>query len=149
MQYRHVQWGAIFVPVALAAGLAIGVMVTVPDDDGPAWITPVVTIGLVVLLVAVALMSRLEVTVDQDSVTAAFGFGRPHRVIQLDDVANVRQVRNNFWYGFGLRKVRNGWMYNVWGLDAVELELAGGDVFRIGTDEPEKLHAAITLALTT
>lgn len=148
MQYRHVQWGAIFVPVALAAGLAIGVMVTVPDEDGPAWITPVVTIGLVVLLVAVALMSRLEVTVDQDSVTAAFGFGKPHRVIPLDDVADVRQVRNNFWYGFGLRKIRNGWMYNVWGLDAVELELTDGGVFRIGTDEPEKLHAAITLALT-
>lgn len=34
-------------------------------------------------------------------------------------------------------------MYNVAGYDAVELELRSGRVFRIGTDEPDALLAAI------
>ena len=36
-----------------------------------------------------------------------------------------------------------GWMYNVSGLDAVEIELKGGGRFRIGTDEPDELVRAI------
>jgi hypothetical protein len=36
-------------------------------------------------------------------------------------------------------------MYNVWGLDAVELELQSGKKFRIGTDEPAELLAILSL----
>jgi len=39
--------------------------------------------------------------------------------------------------------ISGGWMYNVWGLDAVELNLTSGKVFRIGTDEPAELLAAV------
>ena len=42
-----------------------------------------------------------------------------------------------------MRKIRNGWMYNVWGLDAVQLELQSGKSFRIGTDDPDGLVAAL------
>jgi hypothetical protein len=38
-------------------------------------------------------------------------------------------------------------MYNVWGLDAVEVELSSGKVFRIGTNDPENLLAAISLQI--
>ena len=56
----------------------------------------------------------------------------------------MRRVRNKWWYGYGVRKVPNGWMYNVAGLDAVELELGEDRVFRIGTDDPAALMAALT-----
>ncbi len=56
----------------------------------------------------------------------------------------MRPVRNSWWYGWGVRKVPGGWMYNVWGYDAIELELASGKVFRIGTDDPDGLLAALT-----
>ena len=32
----------------------------------------------------------------------------------------VREVRNRWIQGWGIRKISRGWMYNVWGLDAVE-----------------------------
>jgi hypothetical protein len=35
-------------------------------------------------------------------------------------------------------------MFNVSGLDAVEIELKGGGTFRVGTDEAEELERAIT-----
>lgn len=43
------------------------------------------------------------------------------------------------------RSISGGWIYNVWGLDAVELDLASGRKFRIGTDETIDLAAALTL----
>ena len=42
--------------------------------------------------------------------------------------------------------IRNGWLYNVSGFDAVELELASGKLCRIGTDEPGRLLHAIEQA---
>jgi hypothetical protein len=91
--------------------------------------------------------SRLVVTVADGEVTATFGIRKPHVVNQLSNVRTVTQVRNTWIQGWGVRKISDGWMYNVWGLDAVELELGSGHVFRIGTDEPEQLHTAISLSL--
>jgi hypothetical protein len=59
------------------------------------------------------------------------------------EVVGFRVVRNKWYHGWGVRKIPGGWMYNVWGLDAVELELASGKKFRIGTDEPQDLAAAL------
>jgi hypothetical protein len=35
------------------------------------------------------------------------------------------------------------WLYNVGGLDAVEITLASGRMLRIGSDEPNALAAAL------
>ena len=37
----------------------------------------------------------------------------------------------------------SGWMFNVSGLDAVELELVNGKRFRIGTEDPSEVVEAI------
>ena len=60
--------------------------------------------------------------------------------------AFAREVRNSWWYGWGLRKVPGGWMFNNAGYGAVELRLASGRVFRIGTDEPDAVLSAIESA---
>ena len=59
----------------------------------------------------------------------------------------TNQVRNSWIQGWGVRKVTRGWMYNVWGLDAVEIELNSDEVFRIGTDDADALQAAISLSI--
>jgi hypothetical protein len=69
------------------------------------------------------------------------------RTIALADIQSVRTVRNPWYYGWGLRLIPGGWMWNVSGLDAVELKLRSGKLFRIGTDEPELLRSAILSAL--
>jgi hypothetical protein len=52
-------------------------------------------------------------------------------------------VRNHWWNGFGIRMRPGFRLYNVAGLDAVELRLKSGDVRRIGTDDPQGLSAAL------
>jgi hypothetical protein len=146
MEYRHTQWGFIAVPTFLL--FAVVVLPLTAADDETSTLFAIAMAAFMIALLAVALLfSRLEVTVHDGLIVAAFGFGRPHREIELADVTAVRQVRNTWIQGWGVRKVSRGWMYNVWGLDAVEIELSSGKVFRIGTNDPENLLAVIALQI--
>ena len=75
-----------------------------------------------------------------------FGPGLWTYRLPLDQIENVATVRNQWWQGFGIRKGPGFWLYNVSGLDAVELRLKSGDVRRIGTDDPHGLAAALQTA---
>ena len=35
------------------------------------------------------------------------------------------------------------WIFNVFGFNALEIQMKNGKIYRIGTDEPEKLETAI------
>jgi hypothetical protein len=54
-------------------------------------------------------------------------------------------VKNKWYFGWGVRRWfwPKMWIYNVSGFDAVEIVLKNGNIYRIGTDEPEKLERAI------
>ncbi len=107
--------------------------------------------GLGAFLVVVGLLlanfSRLSVSIEGDTIHLRFGRGWPHKEIALADVATADIVRNKWWFGFGIRYTPHGWLYNVWGLDAVQLDFTSGKSFRIGTDEPDELMAAIKASL--
>ena len=62
-----------------------------------AWI--VILIGLV----GAALFWGLTVEVNKDVVRLYFGFGIIHRSILREHIAMVTQVRNRWWWGFGIR----------------------------------------------
>ena len=116
-----------------------------PADDERSTVFNVGMVGfMLALFVVVLVFSRLEVKVIGEKVVAAFTFGRPRRIVALKDVTSIRRVHNTWLNGWGLRKISGGWMYNAWGLDAIELELTSGKVFRIGTNDPEGLLAALT-----
>lgn len=144
MEYHHVQWGKLAVPVFLL-GAVVSIPIILDDEETSTEFTVVIVAFMVGLVALVLHFSRLAVSVGDGRVAAAFGSGRPHRVIEFGDVTAVRRVRNKWWYGWGIRKIPNGWMYNAWGLDAVELDLDSGKVFRIGTDQPEELLAVLSL----
>ena len=126
----------------IAAVLAVALV----DDPLIGWIVAGLLVLAAVLVVA---LSRLTVTVEDGQVAATFRFGWPERRIDLDGVVAARTVRNRWWYGLGIRKIPRGWMYNVWGLDAVELDLDSGHVFRIGTAEADRLLAVVEAERST
>lgn len=107
------------------------------------------SVGILVLLLWIVItFSRLSVSVEGGTITAAFGPGWPKKVIPLSDVVAVETVRNSWWYGWGIRLLPGGsWMYNVSGLDAVEIERRDDTRFRIGTDDPKGLLQAIRDAM--
>lgn len=138
------QWGYVALPV-LVLFAVIAVPVATADDASSGWVGALIVVAIVAIVGIVLIFSRMEVLVREGVVAVTFGFGWPRKIIDLNTATAVRRVRNRWWHGWGIRRVANGWMYNVWGLDAVELELATGSVFRIGTDEPDQLLGVLSL----
>jgi hypothetical protein len=100
----------------------------------------------VLLLAALYLFGSLTVTVDTERVQLWFGPGLIRKRFDLSRILDAKAVRNPWWFGWGIRVIPDGWLYNVSGLDAVELLMGDGRKVRIGTDEPDALLAAIAEA---
>jgi hypothetical protein len=145
VEYRHVQWGYTAIPTFIFLAAILPISAT--EDEASAAVTAAMAAFSIAIVIVVIVFSRLEVSVSGGRIVASFGFGRPHREIEISDVVAVRQVRNSWMQGWGVRKISDGWMYNVWGLDAVEVDLTSGKVFRIGTNDAENLLAVIALQI--
>jgi hypothetical protein len=101
-----------------------------------------VAFGGVLALVAL-LFGSLQVRIDEQGIFVRFGIGVIRRKISLSDVRTFFEVRNPWYYGWGIRLTPSGTLYNVSGLSAVELWLKNGKRLRIGTDEPAALQRAL------
>ena len=77
-----------------------------------------------------------------------FGLGVPRRTIMLSDIDSLEVTRTRFWDGWGVRRTRRGWLYNVSGYDALLVRRKDGRALLVGTDEPRKLKAALERALS-
>lgn len=140
--YRHKQTatvtlGLVAICVLASVGFARG------DFEG----ATMMAVVMAVIALALALFSVLTVTVTERALSFAFGLGLFRREYAVRDIADVRAVTNRWYYGWGIHLTPHGWLYNVAGLDAVELELADGRTVRVGTDEPERLLAAVRQAM--
>ncbi|MBN1541411.1 hypothetical protein JW992_04635 [candidate division KSB1 bacterium] len=101
---------------------------------------------LAILVGCLVLLSTLSVKVGSETLIVSFGPGLIRKKFAIRDIRTARAVRNPWYYGWGIRLTPHGWMFNISGLDAVELELTNGRKFRIGTDDPLNLVAAIQSA---
>ena len=101
-----------------------------------------------VLLAACAFtFDSLTVKVSPTYISLKFGIGIIRKRFAIVDVQNAAIVRNRWYYGWGIRLTPHGWLYNISGLDAVEIQLRNGRKYRIGTAEPIELLSAIESAI--
>ena len=135
--HRHTQPGWVIVGVA-AAVLALAWRGLPPGV--PSW-----PLFLVVAFVGLAFGS-LTAEVDAEAIRLRFGIGIVRKRIPLAEVKGWREVRNPWYTGWGIRLGPGYVLWNVSGFDAVELDFASGRRFRVGTDEPAALVAAIERA---
>ncbi|MCA8941179.1 MAG: hypothetical protein KDB80_01350 [Planctomycetes bacterium] len=136
--YRHTQVGTVILVTIAVVGITMVALSFLARPHEPA-VTTIAIVTAAALLLVAGMFSTLTVEVDERRVEIRFGPGWIRRRIPLGDIARVEAVRNSWWYGWGIRLTPSGWLWNVSGLDAVELELRTGRRFRIGTDEPERL----------
>jgi hypothetical protein len=101
-------------------------------------------VAVLIILIAIAfIFSSLTVEVNGNELRWHFGPGFWTYRLALDDIETVAVVRNHWWNGFGIRMRPGFRLYNVSGLDAVELRLRSSDIRRIGTDDPQGLAGAL------
>ena len=96
-------------------------------------------IVLIVLGICLVLFPTLTVSGDQDNLEIRFGPGIIRRKFLFKDIESCKVVKNPWYYGWGIRRIPDGWLYNVSGLYAVEIQMKNGKKYQIGTDVPDEL----------
>jgi len=135
--YRHTQVGWLMI-FLLGGGALVALLASMSLAGNP------VFAGVFLLLAGLlALFWSLSVEIRDGVLECRFGVGLIRRRIPLSEIRDAHPARNCWWYGWGIRLTPHGWLWNVSGLGAVELDLAGGKRFRIGTDQPQQLAEAV------
>lgn len=134
--YRHTQ-----VSRATLGAVAVGV------GAAAVWSFRVANPGPLAMAVLaggpLALFSMLTVSVRDQALDIFFAPGLVRKCIPLHRIRAVRVVRNPWYYGWGIKLTPVGWLWNVSGLNAVEVQFENGDRFRVGSDEPDALATAL------
>jgi hypothetical protein len=104
-------------------------------------------VGLIIMLIVLGLFATLTVAVDDQMIKIKFGLGVIRKGFLLKDIEAYRVVENPWYYGWGVRFTPRGWLFNVSGFSAIELQMKSGKLYRIGTDDPEGLAKAVGQAL--
>jgi hypothetical protein len=139
MHYQHTQKVPDKVMLAASlAGLALGL-------TPPGFITRLAVLGI--LGAAAYSFRSLTIEVDDRELRLQFGDGPIKKSFPLADLTSVKSIRTTPLQGWGIHWIGTGWLYNIYGLDAVELCFANGKRALIGTDEPDKLAAAVDARL--
>jgi hypothetical protein len=114
-------------------------------NSGTNLLVSLVMVGAIFVLTS---FTTLTTIVDAHHLRIAFGFGIFRKKFLLTDIASVACVKNRWYYGWGIRFCFSPrmWLYTVSGFDAVELVMKNGKRYRIGTDAPHELEAAIKRA---
>jgi len=135
-EYSHTQQGWITL-LSVVAAMVVDYLVL--DTKKAASVAFFIT--LVALLVAVAKFSTLTVTGNSTRLRISFGLGLIHKTFRYSEISSCRVVSTPWYFGWGIRAIPGGWLFNVSGLRSVELQMNNRRVYRIGSDEPEKLEA--------
>lgn len=141
--YQHKQFGQAMLVILIIPTLVL--IAGVGVSRSPVVLLPLLIV-LVVMTAAMFIFGSLTVEVYTGQVALYFGPGLLRRSIPLEQIAQVRIVRNPLWMGLGIHFFRGGVIYNVSGLDGIEITLDDGRLVRIGSDEPADLMRAIESA---
>src|SRR3989344_8539262 len=146
--YKHTQIGYLMLDITLVvlvffAWIQIAARAETPSyDSGANFAIPAIMALILFILIS---FSTLTVFIDEQFLKIRFGWGIFRKKFSISEIAAVKKVKNYWYYGWGirLRFWPKMWIFNVSGFDAIELTMKNGKIYRIGTDEPEKLEAAI------
>lgn len=139
VRYQHRQRGT-FLLVALFIGAMAAASAAYVDTTPTRWLSVMLAFGLIILA---WLFSCLTVVVGDNELRWYFGPGAWNYRLARVEIEAVRTVRNSWSSGFGIRMRPGFRLYNVSGLEAVELRLKTGEIRRIGTDDAPGLSAAL------
>jgi len=142
-KYRHTQVG-ILVLTVLGVAILLTIIFFFIKGHSINWMDYIV---LAVLGTVTVLFSSLTVVIKNGFLQIRFGPRLIRKTFALKDIESCRVVKTPWYYGWGIRKIQKGWLYNVSGFMAVELQMKNGKKYRIGTNVPEKLNQAIQHSL--
>ena len=151
ISYKHNQIGYLMLVITLVVlvlfvWLQITARAEPPSYDSGANFAMTAIMALILFILAS--FSTLTVFIEEHFLKIRFGWGIFRKKFPLAEIVTVRRVKNHWYYGWGIRLWfwPYMWIFNVSGFDAIEIRMKNGKIYRIGTDEQEKLEMAIRQA---
>jgi len=141
-EYEHTQTGTLMWSIFGSGAIISGGIAALPAFNAPS-VVHIPIIIATVFVVCLFLFQSLTATVSREYIVLRFGIGLIWRRFSVIDVQEATIVRNRWYYGWGIRLTPHGWLFNVSGFDAVEIQLKNGRKYRIGTDKPVDFLSAI------
>ncbi len=142
MKYKHTQNGNLMIIILIIAILLFGIILAQTDFNF------FITVLMFFILFIIYSFKSLQVKIDEKYLKIKFGYGIFQKKFLLNNITSAKIVKNHWYYGWGIRLWLwpYMWIFNVSGLDAVEIKTKNNKIYRIGTDEPEKLKQVILQA---
>jgi hypothetical protein len=97
-----------------------------------------------VFLLVYLLFYGLTTKISAEIITLSFGIGLIRKRILINRISNVETVKTPWYYGYGIRFIPNGMLYNISGSEGIEIEFNDTKrVVRIGSKNPGLLKLQI------
>jgi hypothetical protein len=135
--YKHTQVGH-FIIFMLIIGIAVVIPALIFSDQ--IFLIPFMIIAIFVIG---GLFWTLTIEVTDLNLKFWFGIGLIHKSVLVADIATFTETRTSVFSGWGIHLTLRGWLYNISGLNAIEINLKNGKRFLLGTDEPQALCNAL------
>ena len=139
IRYRHTQIGSTTNIASVSGAVILFILMVWIHVNAALYVVAAITILMLLLF------SSLTIEISEESFVFWFGVGVIRKRIALSDIVDCRVVRNPWYYGWGIHWTPRGWLYNVSGRLAVEIDLVGGKRLRVGSDQPEALCTVMNL----
>ena len=97
-----------------------------------------------VFIITTLLFYKLSIKLNDKYLIISFGIGLFKKKIKISDIKDVKKIKTKWYTGWGIRIVKNGILYNIQGLYAVELTFKDKkSIVQIGTSFNSNLDREI------
>lgn len=143
MEKKFSQFGTVSVLIVLPLLLLFtGMLIKSDLTNSPDFYVHIILV--LIFIICLLFFYKLTIFVSSSHVTFKLGIGVIRKSYKISDISTCRPVFNSVLNGIGIRMLPNGWLYNVSGLEAIELRFHNkASVVRIGTNKPEEISRLI------
>ena len=139
-KYKHTQYGILMFVVFLVTGILIAVVASAIIAEGRILSA---ILMICVYLIGLAMFYSFTVEISAEKLKFWFGIGIVRKTYALSEVQSTKDIKNPWYYFWGVKSIPGGWFYAIAPGAAVEIGLKNRKVVQVGTDQPKKLKLAI------
>lgn len=147
--YKEFTYGWIVIIFLVATQLVLIYLFLTQAGDRPLGTMGFLLFTALFILVFL-LFYGMNTSVTAELITVSFGIGLIKKKISVKRIKSVETVKTPWYYGWGIRLIPKGVLYNMSGTSGVELKFHDTtQVIRIGTKNPGLLKKEIELRVGT
>ncbi len=88
-------------------------------------------------LLCLACFNKITITITKQTLSFSMGIGLIKKTYPISNIKSCTPIKNSIINGWGIRLIQGGWLYNVSGFHAIEVQFKNETkIIRIGTDKP-------------